>query len=124
VSFCKTREAAEKLSNDVILSGSEGSALFVLKLQQMLREVYPEPLRCAQGRSQRKGERAQHDRFSFSYHARRFRPRRSRLRGNVRRLIGMRDRNGTGTVDPGVWKTYNRRDKVRPTAHQRPRGAQ
>src|SRR5437867_5153174 len=27
----------------------------------MLREVYPEPLRCAQGRSQRNGERAQHD---------------------------------------------------------------
>ncbi len=28
----------------------------------MLRGVYPEPLRCAQGRSQRKGERAQDDR--------------------------------------------------------------
>ena len=27
----------------------------------MLRGVYPEPLRSAQGRSQRKGERAQHD---------------------------------------------------------------
>jgi hypothetical protein len=31
----------------------------------MLHGVYPEPLRCAQGRSQQKGERVQHDNFEF-----------------------------------------------------------
>jgi hypothetical protein len=32
----------------------------------MLHGVYPEPLRCAaQGRSQQKGERLQHDNFEF-----------------------------------------------------------
>ena len=30
-------------------------------MKGILREVYPEPLRCAQGRSQRNGERAQND---------------------------------------------------------------
>jgi hypothetical protein len=31
----------------------------------MLHGVYPEPLHCAQGRSQRKGERVQHDNIEF-----------------------------------------------------------